>query len=87
MEIWTYRKHEAPSATEAQEWFAYIYDPEMSKHTLPIRFEGATEQEAIDNALTEYNRRADHRAQVKASREEAARKRLERAKKKHEAAE
>lgn len=80
MEIWTYRRHNAPSANKNQEWFAYINDPDMSKHTLPVRFEGPTEQAAIEAAQIEYDKRVEHREQVKANREEARRKRAEKEK-------
>ena len=77
MEIWTYQKANANSS-KAPEWVAYIFDPDLSKHTLPVRFEGATKQEAVDAARAEYNKRAEHREQVKANREEARQKRAER---------
>ena len=75
LEIWTYRR----VSGSGKEWFAYIHAPDLMKGTLPVRFEGATEEEARANAMAEYEKRRDEREQVRANRKEAAKKRAMRA--------
>lgn len=71
MKIVTYRSQNAPTG---KEWMAYIL---LENEYLPVRFNGCTEDEAVELAKNEWDRHEEERERNIAAREEGRRKAAE----------